>query len=95
MTFTPEEFDTIYTASQNKVGLSCYKLELCEYIGSCAKCPLYYMKPSDALLFVLNNTPDYPHDKTFYLETTSNGLIMTAYYNKDFRSWEVKTTWGD
>lgn len=89
MTFTPEEFDTLYTAYQNNRGFLCDKLEYCEHIGNCAKCPLYYMVSVEVFVFILNNTPDYPHDKIIYLET-KNGIKKTAYYNEIFKSWEVK-----
>ena len=84
--FTVEEFERLYN---EKEDFSCQNLEICATISGCHKCPLYYMSHIDALVFILNNIPEYPHDKTFYLETIC-GLDKIAYYDENFKSWEVK-----
>ena len=89
--FTIEEFTQIYNAFISGHGISCKCTEYCCKQRTCAICPLYYVSSANMFLFMLNNTPDYPHRTRLYLET-ENELQKIAYYDEKFNSWEIEYT---
>ena len=89
--FTIDEFNEIYSKYLSGYGIDCKRAEYCRKQHKCTTCPLYYMSNVSILLFMLNNTPDYPRVNRLYLET-QNGVKKVAYFDENLNSWEIEYT---
>lgn len=89
--FTIEEFTQIYNEYLSGYGIDCKRAEYCHTQHKCTTCPLYYMSNVCVILFMLNNTPDYPKSNRVFLET-QNEVKKVAYFDENLNSWEIEYT---
>lgn len=89
--FTIDEFTQTYNNFISAHEIGCNGTPYCRKQENCSKCPLYYMSGINTILYMLNNTPDYPHSNRLFLET-KNEVQKIAYYDENMNSWEINYT---